>query len=252
MKLLLFILVLPALGFAQPTLNELATHPKPAPKYQKPSVTWCPKEGQSGSDTELNLLKNRVDVPAISKFHKVPIDEVLGLSFVDGQSGDRNKPYKGKPKNLDSIHHLEGLAIYVEGYILYAKEGSKGKRTGGVMQGAELCNCKHTKPDEVDYHIWLVNDPADTMDKAMVVEMAPRMRADKWGRWTDEGKLQQDLDFLASQKIPVRIYGFLMFDGEHVGQLPGHSNNVRRATLWEIHPIAMVYTFQNNKWSKLY
>jgi hypothetical protein len=155
--------------------------------------------------------------------------------------GPRNTP----GKDLSRIHKYEGYSIQIQGYLLYVTDThSSHKMVGGIEEdGGEACNCHKTEFEHVDYHIWLVKQPSDTFKDAIVVEMTPRTRAIKNGRWSDQQKLESDLNYLAAQKIPVRIYGWLMFDGEHTPQLPGHPN-VRRGTLWEIHPITKIQSYQ--------
>jgi len=239
------ILLLPFYIEAQ-TLEDLSKLPKPTPVWQK-NDDWCPKGGD-GDDTELSLVKNRIDIPkAVKAYHAVDFDEVLTKDYKAGTTGPRNTP----GKDVSSIHKYEGIPIVLQGFLRYTKEGSKS--VGAIQEGAEACNCHRPKADfeHVDYHLWLVKKPSDPLGKAVVVEMTPRIRAKMKGRAMKEDQLESDLNFLAANKIPVKIFGWLMFDGEHVGQLPGHAK-VRRGTLWEIHPITSIYTFQDNKWQKLY
>ena len=73
--------------------------------------------------------------------------------------------------------------------------------------------------------MWLVKSPGANRADSIVVEISPRVRAKK-KRWTYD----DDLTTIAAKKYPVRIYGFLMFDGQHPEQL-----TKTRATLWEVH-----------------
>src|SRR5688572_22008259 len=128
-----------------------------------------------------------------------------------------------------------------------------GDCRGGSKMGAESCNCKKTAFEQVDYHIWMVENENDRMRESVVVEMTPRVRAIHGNRWADKKQLEKDLDFLAAQKIKVRVYGWLFFDGEHAEQLPKpgrEEQKIRRATLWEIHPVMKVESFQNGRWVK--
>jgi hypothetical protein len=177
----------------------------------------------------LSVIKNRIDVPA--KYYHVGFDVLRDKSFPPGTSGPRTG------KDLTAIKNDEGDPVWIEGYLLDWKE-----------EGAEVCNCGEKIFDHVDYHLWLVENPGDPLSKAIVVELSPRMRKVHKGRWIDQAALESDLDFLSSKDIPVRIYGWILFDGEHVNQLTGHTQNVRRATLWEIHPVTKIESFQNGKW----
>jgi hypothetical protein len=140
----------------------------------------------------------------------------------------------------------------LEGFLRFTKDGKS--MVGGVQEGEEACNCKEKVFAHVDYHIWLVKDPKDPLDKAIVVESSPRMREIQKRRWIKQDTLESDLNFLASQKVPVRVYGWLMFDGEHANQLPRPGKDpkkIRRGTLWEIHPITRIESFQPGRGCKL-
>ena len=80
MKPLLLLTLLSASAYSQtPTLDKLTTKPKPTPEYQT-SKEWFQKEGDS-EDSELSMLKNRIDMPTSSaKYKKVPFDELLKLT----------------------------------------------------------------------------------------------------------------------------------------------------------------------------
>jgi len=80
MKPLLLLTLLSASAYSQtPTLDKLTTKPNPTPEYQT-SKEWFQKEGDS-EDSELSMLKNRIDMPTSSaKYKKVPFDELLKLT----------------------------------------------------------------------------------------------------------------------------------------------------------------------------
>lgn len=218
---------------------------KPKPKFENPS--FCAKEGEPGSDTELNMAKNRID-HAI-RYYPVAFDEVKNLhsaDFVAERDRDRIKPEDKK-----AITKYEGIPIRLEGYLLLVEH--RGKMVGGIKEGAESCNCKKKEFEHVDYHMWLIKSPDDELKDAIVVEMTPRVKA-KHVRWSDEEFLETDLNFIAHQKIPIRVYGWLFFDGEHKEQMydPERPDKprVRRATLWEIHPIMKIELKQKRKWKE--
>jgi hypothetical protein len=226
-----------------PNLNK-----KPAPRYQE-TADWCPKEGSPNSDTELNLAKNRIG--AAKKYYAVGFDVIKNLhnaDFLAEHDRDELIPPKYSVEDKKQIKMYEGTPIRLQGYFKLMKDGSKS--VGGVREKAEKCNCDETQFEHVDYHLWLVQNPDDTLRDAVVVEMTPRVRPTHV-RWKNQDTLESDLLFLASQNIPVRVYGWMMFDGEHSEQLykPGKDpKKIRRATLWEIHPIMKVETFQGGKW----
>jgi hypothetical protein len=169
--------------------------------------------------------------------HLVKFDMIKTKKFPSGNTGAR------KGKDLSDIYRDEGKAIALEGYILDWK-----------LEGKEKCNCDNSEPMHRDYHIWLVkNKQGDSFDDAVVVELAPRMREIHKGRWAKREDIESDLAFLKNARIKVRIYGWLMFDGEHNNQIgkPGMDpDRIRRATLWEIHPITRIQSFQNGKWQE--
>ena len=114
-------------------------------------------------------------------------------------------------------------------------------------EGRESCNCDSTQPAQIDFHIWLLFAANDNRKDAIVVEMTPRVR-EHHPTWTVDM-----LTSIANQKLPVRISGWLMYDGQHPEQLPPGSpaQPPTRATLWEIHPIMKVEFKQNGVWKTL-
>src|SRR5262249_40733784 len=122
----------------------------------------------------------------------------------------------------DSVARFEGVAVRSIGYVLDQRHES-----------TESPNCHDV--DHRDFHIWLAANASDGKDKAMVIEVAPRVRAGRPG-WSDAA--------LASLKgQQVRISGWLMLDQEHPEQI-----GKTRATLWEIHPILHIEVNQGGKW----
>lgn len=240
LKLIVIILILSILAGAQklPKLEK-----KPTPKFEAPS--FCPKEGSPGSDSELNLAKNRIDESP--DYFSVDFEEVKNLHNADAAAEkDRDKVI---PEIKKEIQKYEGTPIRLEGFLALVKDNRT--LVGAVVEGAEKCNCDRTEPNHVDFHLWLVGEPNDDITQAVVVEMTPRLRV-KHRRW-----IVKDLTFIAAKKFPVRISGWMMFDGEHKEQLFNPANpdkpisKIRRATLWEIHPIMKVEFKQGGKWKTL-
>jgi hypothetical protein len=216
---------------------------KPKPKYEEPS--FCPKEGSPGSDTEMNMAKNRID--KATRYFPVDFDEVKNLHSADFLAEkDRDKI---NAEDKKAIQKFEGIPIRLEGFLLLVKDGNK--MVGGIKEGKESTNCKMDEFEHVDYHMWLIKSPTDELKDAIVIEMTPRVKS-KHVRWSNEDFLETDLNFIANQKIPIRVYGWLFFDGEHKEQMfdPDNPNKlrVRRATLWEIHPIMKIELKQNGRW----
>jgi hypothetical protein len=218
---------------------------KPTPKFESPS--FCPKEGLKGSDAELNMAKNRIDES--DNYFPVDFEEVKGLHNADGAAEKDRDSNNLKPEDKKEIQKYEGLPIRIEGFLALVKDGRN--LVGAVVEGKEKCNCDRTEPDHVDYHLWLTGKPDNDITQAVVVEMTPRVRI-KHSRW-----IVKDLTFIAAKKFPVRISGWMMFDGEHKEQLFNPDNpdkpksKIRRATLWEIHPIMKVEYKQSGRWKTL-
>ena len=59
------------------------------------------------------------------------------------------------------------------------------------------------------------------------------------------------LQTLVKQGAQVRITGWRLYDYEHAGQLPGHTKNPTRSTLWEIHPITNIEVATADGWAEL-
>jgi hypothetical protein len=121
---------------------------------------------------------------------------------------------------LAQIQPFEGVALRTTGFLSHPTNvESSGK--------GESTNCHFHQPEDVDWHIYLVEHDGDGIDKSVIVETTPRVRRrfhPKWDaavldRWVGSGK-------------PIRISGFLMLDPEHRNQVGKF-----RVTVWELHPI---------------
>lgn len=233
-------LFIPASAQKLPKLDK-----KPKPTFA--SSSFCPKEGLTGSDTELNMAKNRIDES--DTYFPVDFEEVRSLHNADGAAEKDRDSKNLKPEDKKEILKYEGIPIRLEGFLALVKDN--GQLVGAVVEGKEKCNCDRKEPDHVDYHLWLRAKADNDITQAVVVEMTPRVRV-KHPRW-----IVKDLTFIAAKKFPVRISGWMMFDGEHKEQLfnpdnPGKDKKlIRRATLWEIHPIMKVEFKQGGKWKAL-
>jgi hypothetical protein len=125
-------------------------------------------------------------------------------------------------------------------------EGNQVVLTGFVkmsrQEGAESVNCGKGKPNSPpntaqyhDIHISIVPQATDDECSGVVVEMIPHHRPTAW--------TANLVNSVASQKLPVRVTGQLMFDSSHspcVNGVPvgsGNAHDPSRASLWEVHPI---------------
>jgi len=161
----------------------------------------------------LNKNKNRTDVPGDSDY----ID--VGWSQLASLPSDRPGDFIGAP-------------VRVVGFLSHQiKVENQG--TG------ESTNCHLLNADEVDWHIYLTNSPAQQIRQALIVETTPRTRpAHKW-----------TTDLLApivDSSSQVRISGWLMYDSEHVAAI-----GTQRATVWEVHPITKIEVQSNGQWVDL-
>lgn len=197
--------------------------PRPAHTYD-PAVDTdgqdylgCAVSG-TGGDPYLNTLKNRTKHYRDSiQGNVAALVHLLPQSISKKHGGIRDEFFSLNDWTLASQYESKGAMV--EGYLI--EEASEGE---------EACNCEDRHHH--DYHIWLVPSKADTsLEKAMVVELTPRIEELHPG-WS------RKLPFLKQRKMHVRVHGWLTFDHEHPEQLPGPATHrVRRATLWEVHPI---------------
>ncbi len=134
----------------------------------------------------------------------------------------------GSREELQAI--AEGTPVVVKGYLIHAK-----------VSGPEACNCNIDEPGSLDFHLNLISTKTKAneqglaakpkqksrMKRSVVVEIAPRIRADH-PEWTI-----QKLKAMAKPEDfgYVRVTGWLMFDSRHT------SKDAPRATAWEVHPI---------------
>ena len=191
------------------------------PKSQEITFKGCPPEGDS-SDPELNRLKNRVDEGA---YIPIQFDAILNLPWP--KTIERKDRAKWSPADTASVSRHEGIPVAVEGFLYEAR-----------LEGPESPNCHGADAEFRDHHIWLVSSASDERNRAIVVEMTPRVRANH-PTWATDA-----LNRIAKNKQRVRISGWLMLDPEHPDQV-----GKTRGTIWEIHPIMKVEVNQSGSWS---
>jgi hypothetical protein len=177
-----------------------------------------------GGDTITNPRKNRTDIP--QEYHPVTWRAVQSLPYP-----------KRAPKSLTNwtqqqlaeIEPFQGIPVTVVGYLAAIKPQDHGS--------GESTNCHFVNPEEVDWHMALVEKSGDPEASSVVVETTPRVREfhPKWtvhalAPWLNSG-------------VPVRISGWTMLDPEHTAHI-GHF----RSTLWEIHPITKIELFKDGRW----
>jgi hypothetical protein len=152
----------------------------------------------------LDSNKNRTDIPNPGAYIPVDWNALAGLP-------------------PDQVDQLQGAPVEVEGYLshrIQVENSGSGEST----------NCHLTNLDEVDWHMYLTNQPAQGIANAVIVETTPRTRPlHSW----DQNKLSQLID----SNTRVRISGWLMYDWQHIGVI-----GTQRATVWEVHPITRIET----------
>ncbi len=198
-------------------LPQLSSKPNP----QTGSYQGCPPQGDGG-DKDLNVLKNRTDMAA---WYPVAINSILSLSWPPGIGGKRRATWS--PAETAEIARYEGIPVQLEGWLAGAKQ-----------EGPESPNC-HAQ-DDVDNHLWIVDDPRKDRSKSVVVEITPRVRS------THPGWAFERVSPLVDGKTKVRISGWLMLDQEHPDQV-----NKTRGTIWEVHPIVLIEVQKNEGWVSL-
>lgn len=197
---------------------------KPTP-VQMPSFHGCPPEGDSRRMRSLNLLKNRVDVPAA--YREVPLARLISLPWPRG--AEQQPPAEWTRVERDSVGRWNGIPVVAEGYIAGARRG-----------GAESANCHGTAPEFRDWRIWLVAERGEGRAVSLLAEPTPRVRLSHPG-WT-LGALGR----ARSEGARVRVSGWLFFDPEHPDQL-----GKTRGTLWEIHPVTRIEVQRRGEWVSL-
>jgi hypothetical protein len=152
----------------------------------------------------LDSNKNRTDIPSPGAYIPVDWNTLANLP-------------------TDQTSQLQGAPVEVEGYLshrIQVENSGSGEST----------NCHLTNLDEVDWHMYLTNQPAQGIASAIIVETTPRTRP--MHSW-DQNKLSQLID----SNTKVRISGWLMYDWQHIGVI-----GTQRATVWEVHPITRIET----------
>lgn len=165
--------------------------------------------GTTGDATDaktqtLDGNKNRTDIPGPTAYIAVDWNALANLP----------------PNQADQ---LQGAPVEVEGYLshrIQVENSGSGEST----------NCHLTNLDEVDWHMYLTNQPTQGIAKAIIVETTPRTRPlHSWD--------QNKLSLLIDSSTKVRISGWLMYDWQHIGVI-----GTQRATVWEVHPITRIET----------
>lgn len=189
------------------------------------SFDGCPPSG-SGGDPALNMQKNRSTGPSsVTPFTVARLEQLPTVPSSDG------KIRSGWPEALRSeIEDNENHGAVFTGYIVLAK-----------AEGKESCNCELTSARDHDVHVYVADQPEQTVAESAIVEVSPRWRA-VYPAW-NASYLKQ----IAAAGTEVRITGWLLYDQEHWDMIHKH----QRATLWELHPITRVQVRTADGWRDL-
>ena len=193
----------------------------------------CRARGADGGDAESFTLKNRIDIPAVSR--AVSWTALHGLPHEDGAGVGKDRPVWTQQQR-DDILRVEGIALTVTGFLAAAKAGS-----------SEGTNCKFTGEANTDWHIAFTEHFDDPEAKAMVVEPTPRLKRSRPG-W-NRTALKEWIGDRRDPTDSVRITGFLFYDPDHRAHIIAANPNKRfRYTMWELHPITKIEVFSNGTW----
>ncbi len=184
----------------------------------------CPSEGNGGDQT-LNRLKNRDMAP--KHCDSLTIDDMLSYKPELIVAMGQKKRNKWSSAAIVAAQAEENRGISVEGYLIAVKQ-----------EGPEHCNCQAA--DKRDFHLWLAATSDDSKAHAVVVEVSPRLLP-KHPTWR-----LHILTKLVKEKVPVRISGWVMWDGEHLASV-----TKSRGTCWEIHPIHKIEVKNGANWQEL-
>jgi len=198
------------------------------------SLDACPVRGcaEDGSDEALdNAMKHVRPSSGDAKF----------LSFQDLDSLQRQAdervgqgPNDSTAEQHAALHDLsvsggsvsEGDLVRIVAFIPKASDGLHANMSGESVN----CNLKHEADN--DFHIPVVESPADTEFRGIVVEMIPQDRPKTW-----------TLDALKGiQAAPRQVWveGALFYDKVHFVITDADTapdGEPQRMSLWEIHPI---------------
>lgn len=207
---------------------------KPQPELD---MKWiCPPLGRVTKTTDVEKIKlmNRID--GTSKYHEIGFMDLKSLTSPQGLLNKKRPAWT--PQQKEVVKKNEGIPVVVYGYFLLT--AVNGTVTGAMPEPPELCNCLSKDRKQVDFRLWLVNNPNDPKSEAIVAQMTPRVRARRkdWNL--------KNLTYIAQGRFLVRVYGWLLFEDDEQKRL-GRT----RATLWEIHPVIQIEFREKGEWITL-
>ncbi len=194
-------------------------------------ATSCTLAGSGGAETFQNEAKNNF-CPILGAARSVTIADLVNLQAkVDqdltipfGNTRSHGTHPHGPATDRKPLQALgEGTLVTLQGFVLIARQ-----------EGGESVNCGKTiadVPTNHDIHISIVEALGQEECSGVVAEMIPHHRPSSWS--------PQNVNAIASKKLPVRLTGQLFFDSSHSPCQNGaaSSGDPKRAALWEVHPI---------------
>ncbi len=179
-------------------------------KYTGQAIGNCPEAG-CGGDPQLNRAKNRAGLAQDQSPRRMTLRQIVRLEDRAREAINESGWRRGDARTI--FEELgEAQAVEMKGFLIEADDS-----------GIEACNCYIKGPANNDFHLDIVAHAEHEDDRAVVAEMTPRGRPERW-------RLDALRQF-AAQKKYVRVTGWLMYDTMH----PGSSSH--RATAWEVHPV---------------
>ena len=187
-------------------------------------VSMLPVVGGADAETfELQCSKLPFPVQAESR----PIDQRCGLT------GDQTDGPKAVQNSLKNNLCLSGVPLtlqqddFVSLQRTVKERGIKFGHSGFVQEPAP----KPPNPDAPERDEKLAERDV-ALCHSVTAEIIPHFRPTQWE--------QDELRRVAGRELPVRIAGQLFFDASHFpcdGENPHGGESLRRASLWEIHPV---------------
>jgi len=218
---------LPPIQPRQRTKRRLFEEPEVEPPTTSPKIDAledCPLGGDGG-DHQLNELKNRTHS---GNWRETSVENMLDLAWPEGIEKKNRGKWSSEALKEVMANEKKG-AIQIIGWLAAVKK-----------EGEESCNCH--SPTAVDYHMWLVDDPvkANKEDRwqSVVCETTPRVSSQHNAGWS-----LQRIATVVTNRMKVRLSGWLMMDQEHPEQL-----EKTRGTLWEMHPVIAFEIMQGDEW----
>jgi len=130
----------------------------------------------------------------------------------------------------------EGALVEVQGFVVGLPNHPAANKSG------ESVNCRLKGVQNNDFHIPIARRWTHSEYQAIVVEMVPQDRPDRWSL--------DRLHAVAEQGRQVRARGGLFYDNEHfVNDDEEHprGSEPKRFSLWEVHPITEFWVCKTPK-----